>query len=64
MKEMCCLSSDIYCAMLLYKEDAVLHAVSFQKSFQNKRNVKDFREFLPGGGTGSYGIRGRNKGEN
>lgn len=50
--------------MVLYEGDAVLHTGRFQKAFQNKRNLKDLREFLPSGQIGSYGNRGRSKGEN
>lgn len=51
-------------SMVLYEGDAVLHTGRFQKAFQNKRNLKDLREFLPSGQIGSYGNRGRSKGEN
>ena len=34
MKEMCCLSPDIYCTSVLYEGDAVLHAGRFQKAFK------------------------------
>lgn len=61
MKEICCLSPDIHCTTILYEEDAVLHTGSFQEAFQNKRNPKDSREFLPRGQIDSYGKRGRKK---